>query len=433
MGKSNTELIKIALGHLGEGGAKFRRFAGLPSGAAWCNAFVDYIANEAGDARLYFNGKKETYCPSSIKWCQKNLAELPPYLALPADIIYFDWELNGRPNHIGLVRARKSTSSVYTVEGNTSGGKVAKKTRATKYVQGIYRPLFIPAKVGKAKLKIDGMIGYQSIYNLQRALGMKPTGTFTKETVKILQKKAGATQDGVWGPGTSRKVQKMIGASQDGDFGPASAKKLQQWVNRINYPPTTKKPAAKPAPAPAKPAGSKPTTTTPAKKPAAKVTNAQKIINKANELAWPYGTPAKKYSYKSGAPTAKCKAAMKKYGWADNRAELSDCGNFVSTVVRESGVNKKFKALHGVKTPFPKSEDGFKLVLSGKKIPDGFLKPGDVIRYKKTNGKQHAMLYYGPGKVCEASHKNIFGTIRKDTKRYNTQSKPKTIQVFRAK
>ena len=422
MGKSNTELIKIALGHLGDGGAKFRRFAGLPSGAAWCNAFVDYIANEAGDARLYFNGKKETYCPSSIKWCQKNLAELPPYLALPADIIYFDWELNGRPNHVGLVRARKSTGSIYTVEGNTSGGKVAKKTRSTKYVQGIFRPLFVPAKVGNAKLKIDGHIGYYSIYNLQRAMGMKPTGTFTKETVKILQKKAGANQDGVWGPGTSRKVQQMIGASQDGDFGPASAKKLQQWVNRVNYPPATKKPAAKPA---AKPA--------PVKKPAAKVTNAQKIINKANELAWPYGTPAKKYSYKTGAPTAKCKAAMKKYGWADNRAELSDCGNFVSTVVRESGVNKKFKALHGVKTPFPKSEDGFKLVLSGKKIPDGFLKPGDIIRYKKTNGKQHAMLYYGPGKVCEASHKNIFGTIRKDTKRYNTQSKPKTLQVFRAK
>ena len=141
----------------------------------------------------------------------------------------------------------------------------------------------------------------------------------------------------------------------------------------------------------------------------------------------------KKYEYKTGAPKTVCKTAMKKYGWADNKEEMSDCGNFVSTVVRQSGVSKSFKALHGVKTPFPKTETGFTTVLSGKKIPDGFLKPADIIRYKKTNGKQHAMFYYGSGKVCEASHHSVFGVIRKDTKRYNTQSKKKTIQVLRAK
>ena len=87
---SNTGLLKIAQKHLGQGGARFRKFAGLPAGAAWCNAFVDYVANEGGVAKLYFNGKKETYCPHSIKWCKQNLAELPLWLALPMDIIYFD-------------------------------------------------------------------------------------------------------------------------------------------------------------------------------------------------------------------------------------------------------------------------------------------------------------------------------------------------------
>lgn len=179
------------------------------------------------------------------------------------------------------------------------------------------------------------------------------------------------------------------------------------------------------------------TTSTAAKKaPAKKVvkqTSQQKLIAKMKELAWAYGTPEKKYKYKTGAPKAVCKTAMKKYGWADNKAEMSDCGNFVSTVVRESGVSKTFKALHGVKTPFPKSEKGFTIVFKGKKIPSGVLKAGDIIRYKKTNGKQHAMFYFGDGKVCEASHHNLFGVIRKDTKRYNTQSKASTIQVLRAK
>lgn len=167
--------------------------------------------------------------------------------------------------------------------------------------------------------------------------------------------------------------------------------------------------------------------------PTTPTTNAQKLIAKMNELAWAYGTASKKYEYKTGAPKAVCKTAMKKYGWADNKGELSDCGNFVSTVVREAGVSKTFKALHGKKTPFPKSETGFTIVHKGKAIPDGLLKAGDIIRYKKTNGNQHAMFYYGGGKVCEASHYSVFGVIRKDTKRYNTQSKKSTIQVLRAK
>lgn len=428
---TNNELLKIAQKHLGQGGARFRKFAGLPSGAAWCNAYVDYVANEGGVSKLYFNGKKETYCPHSIKWCKANLAELPLYLAMPMDIIYFDWDKNGNPNHIGFVRAHKSTSSILTIEGNTDGGKVAQKTRNGKYVQGIYRPHFIPTgKLGKKKLTIDGDFYYHSIYNLQIALGMKPTGIFTKETVKYLQRKCGASPDGAFGKNTARSIQKMLKKAGcydgkiDGEFGASSTKGLQRWINKTNFP--AKKATSTKTPTTAK----KPATTA---KKAVKTTNAQKMIAKAKELAWAYGTARKTYDYKTGNPKAACKKAMKKYGWADNRAELSDCGNFVSTIVRQSGVDKSFKALHGVKTPFPTKEKAFNIVLKGKDIPAGFLKAGDIVRYKKTNGKQHALMYFGDGKVCEASHKNFFGVIRKDEKRYKTQSKKNTIQVLRAK
>ena len=177
-------------------------------------------------------------------------------------------------------------------------------------------------------------------------------------------------------------------------------------------------------------------TSTTVKKPAtAKPTSAQKLLAKMKELAWAYGTKKSKYAYKTGAPKAVCKKAMKKYGWADNKAELSDCGNFVSTVVRESGVSKSFKALHGTKTPFPKAEKGFNIVLKGKKIPSGFLKPGDIIRYKKKNGNQHVLFYVSNGRICEASHHNRFGAIIKDEKKYNNSSIAKigTVQVLRAK
>lgn len=431
--KSRTEVLRIAESYLGDGGAVFRKFAGLPAGASYCNAYVDYVANKGGVSSLYFNGKKETYCPHSIEWCKKNLAQVPLYWGLPVDIIYFDWEPNGRPNHIGLVREKKSSTVIYTVEGNTDkknkDGKVvahnvvANRTRNGSYVQGVFHVQYVPAGVKKKKLDPDGEFGPQTIFNLQLALGMKPTGIFTKETAKALQRKVGATPDAVIGPGTARKLQKFLGCKQDGEIGPNTTKTLQKWINKVNYKSAAKKPAqTKPVVPAAKPS---PVATV-------KLTNAQKMLKKAKELAWAYGTATKKYDYKTGNPKAVCKTAMKKYGWADDRAEMSDCGNALSTIVRESGVDKSFKALHGVKTAFPKTEKAFNIVHTGE-IKNFTLKPGDLVRYKKTNGKQHALMIFGDGKVCEASHHNFFLVIRKDTKRYNSQAKKSTIQVLRAK
>lgn len=428
---TGQEMYNIIKKNVGMGGGKPRAYCGM-SGGAWCNAYVCYAFNQAGLKSLYYGGKKVTYCPTSIKWCEANLAQIPPYLAMPCDVIYFDWQPNGRPDHIGFVKAKRTTDSVFTHEGNTSGGKVAEKTRPAKYIEGIFRPHFTAQGLKKEKLAVDGDFGYKSIYNLQAALGIKADGVLGKATVKAWQKKVGASQDGAFGRKTALKSQKFLKVKADGAFGKNSVKAWQTWINKVNYP-SAPKTAPKPKTTPVK--------TTPAKAPAKaapkatpkKATNAEKILAKAKTLAWAYGTAKDKYSYKKGAPKAVCKKAMKKYGWASNKAELSDCGNFVSTVVRESGVSKTFKALHGLKDPFPKSEKGFTIVHKGKTIPSGLLKAGDIVRYKKTNGHQHALIYFGSGKVCEASHRNRFGAIVKDEKRYNKQSKKATIQVLRTK
>lgn len=420
---------------------------------------------------------KTDSCPTMGDAAIRKKMTVPWAKRKKGDIVLFDFNHNGTSDHIGVIVAVNKNGSIDTIEGNTSagsntnGGQVQKRTRYKSQVNFIVRPKYTktitPAmllatansQVGiKESPKNSNKVKYNVwFYGSNRSAywcctfacwlfahlfepvkkptgkysGAIPSGTLKKGSkgskVKQLQAFLNwyhspwkLTTDGEFGPKTANAViifQLTEGLTSDGVYGPKSYAKAKTYKAAAKPTTTAPKPAAKPA----------------APKPATKVTNAQKLINTANTLAWPYGTPAKKYSYKTGAPTAKCKAAMKRYGWADNRAELSDCGDFLSTIVRESGVNKKFKALHGVKTPFPKSEAGFNMVLTGKKIPSGFLKPGDIIRYKKQNGKQHAMLYYAPGKVCEASHKNIFGTIRKDTQRYNTQSKPKTIQVLRAK
>lgn len=229
MGKSNVAQIKLAESYLGDGGTRFRRYCGM-SGGAWCCAFVSCIFGEAKNASLFYGGKTVVYVPTAKKWCEANLANIPIYLALPSDIVFFDWNNNGTPDHIGFARERESDQVLLTVEGNTSGGIVANKKRTVDYISGCYRPNF-PAKYKIGTLTVDGQFGYDSIAMLQTVLGIKVDGILGKKTVKALQKKAGVAQDGSWGKKTSKAVQKMIGAKADGWFGENSVKALQKWIN----------------------------------------------------------------------------------------------------------------------------------------------------------------------------------------------------------
>ena len=419
-------------------------------------------------------------CSVMGDYALKKKLTVPYSKARKGDIVLYDFNHNGTSDHTGIVY-KVEGGKIYVVEGNTSkdnncnGGAVCKRVRVKGNVNYIVRPKYTKqvtadmvvatalAEVGiKESPKNSNRVKYNTWFYGKEVKGdaypwcmtfvqwcfahakepakpfVKPTakylGTIPKPTLKKGSKGEGVKQlqkfltwygikttpDGKWGKNTDKsfaKWQKIEKLTVDKVYGKKSYARALTYKSAVSAKKTT--------------ASTK--TSTAAKKPVKSTTNAQKLLKKMDELAWAYGTPSKKYAYKTGAPKAVCKKAMKKYGWADNKAEQSDCGNFLSTVVRESGVNKTFKALHGVKTAFPKTEKGFNTVLSGKKIPDGFLKPADVIRYKKTNGNQHAMFYYGNGKVCEASHHNLFGCIRKDSKRYNTQSKKSTIQVLRPK
>lgn len=237
MGMNNIELLKLAQKYLGKGGSIFNKFC--HSSGAWCCAFVTYLFHKGDDAKLFYGGKIVVYCPTAIKWASANLAQIPPYLALPMDIVFFDWNLNGVPNHIGFIRERKSCTEVYTIEGNTSGGIVAQKTRPYKYIQGIYRPHFKASFDISKPLVIDGYYGYSSIAMTQKALGCGVDGILGKATVKALQKWAGVAQDGSWGVKTSKAIQKKLGVTVDGYFGENSVKALQRWASNKVFPQQT--------------------------------------------------------------------------------------------------------------------------------------------------------------------------------------------------
>ena len=237
----NTEMYNFAKSFLGKGGAIFRSYCGLPSGAAWCDAYVTYVFHKSGNASLFCGGKKQTYCPNTIKILRKELAEIPLYLAMPSDVILFDWDRNGVPNHIGLVRAHNTTDSIHTIEGNTSN-KVMLKTRPAKYVCGIFRPHFKGSFDTTKKLTVDGDCGYNTIAMFQ--LVLKKAGYYSGAidgimglgTVKSAQRWANCSADGCWKSGTSKAIQRKIGATADGAFGPASVRKLQEYCNKAVFP-----------------------------------------------------------------------------------------------------------------------------------------------------------------------------------------------------
>ena len=278
----------------------------------------------------------------------------------------------GFVNTAQLASAAYDPSTPYTGKLPTKTVKKGSKGTNVKRVQKFLNWCI------KAKLKVDGSCGKHTV-----------------AAIKKYQKQYKLKVDGVFGSQSRTKAKKIIAAHQ-----PAPA------------------PAPTPAPAPAP---------TPAPVPVAS-TAAQLIVAKATEYAYPVGTSKKKYSYKKGKPTAAYKKALKKYMGKSAKISQTDCGYFVSTCVRAAGVSKSFNCLQWKKAPSTMSK-----VLSGKKIPDGFLKPGDVIRYKKSSG-QHTMIYYGNGYIAEGQRGNAFPKIKKDTKKYNKSNvKKSTIQVLRAK
>lgn len=402
---NNTELLKIAEKHLGEGGAKARAYCGLKSGDAWCNAFVCYIANEGGVKNLYFNGQKYTYCPTSMKWCQANLAMIPPYMALPMDIIYFDWDANNVPNHIGFVRERKSATEILTVEGNVSN-KVQNKTRSASYVLGVFRPHFKPSGLKEGLLEVDGLFGYQSIFMLQKVLGIEADGILGQGTVKALQKKVGVAQDGLWGKSTSKAVQKLVGVKVDGYFGADSVKGLQKWIN-AQY---------KPTPSKKKYDGALPTLEV-------KTTNNDKLIKKMK--AW-----AKKYadddSYKyrkwseSNKYTHQCplchpesnEHATKGWNCRGAVAAIFFHGGNVKIACSCSGFGLLGKSLKDFTLANWKKVNGndwIRIYNKGNNLKTSQLKDGDVIWYFNSDGSvKHVAFAYdiANGKVFDATSSN---------------------------
>ena len=113
----NPELIELAKRQVGNvGGYPYWSWYGFNSRVEWCACFVSWCYNQAGKSEPRFAGCEWVGVPwfqSRGQWGARGYENLAP-----GDAIFFDWDLDGTADHVGLVIGTDG-SRVYTVEGNS--------------------------------------------------------------------------------------------------------------------------------------------------------------------------------------------------------------------------------------------------------------------------------------------------------------------------
>ena len=126
----NTELVDLAKRQVGNvGGYPYWSWYGFNSRVEWCACFVSWCYNQAGKSEPRFAGCQSQGVPwfqSRGQWGARDYENIAP-----GDAIFFDWDLDGSADHVGIVIGTDG-SRVYTVEGN-SGDACKIKSYALTY------------------------------------------------------------------------------------------------------------------------------------------------------------------------------------------------------------------------------------------------------------------------------------------------------------
>ena len=113
----NQAVVDIAKSQAGNvGGQPYWSWYGFNSRVEWCACFVSWCYGQMGLSEPRFAGCQSQGVPwfqSHGQWGARGYDNLAP-----GDAIFFDWDLDGSADHVGIVIGTDG-SRVYTVEGNS--------------------------------------------------------------------------------------------------------------------------------------------------------------------------------------------------------------------------------------------------------------------------------------------------------------------------
>ena len=118
--EGNQAIVEIALTQVGNvGGEPYWSWWGLSERAEWCAMFVSWCADQAGLIDAGAIPKFEN-CVWGANWFMDNAGWADGSAEpSPGDIIFFDWDPDGYPDHVGIVEKCEG-GLVYTIEGNVN-------------------------------------------------------------------------------------------------------------------------------------------------------------------------------------------------------------------------------------------------------------------------------------------------------------------------
>lgn len=148
-----TEIAKAEIGTREEpiNKTKYGKWYGL-DGQPWCAMFVSWVYAQAGKSSSIAAQSKKGFasCDAGLKWFAKNNKLITIGQAQAGDIVFFQFDEDSQPDHVGIVKGNNSAFKyLMCYEGNTSdnvdgsqsnGDGVYLKKRKYSTVMAIARP-----------------------------------------------------------------------------------------------------------------------------------------------------------------------------------------------------------------------------------------------------------------------------------------------------
>ena len=131
----NQAVVDIAKSQVGNvGGQPYWSWYGFNSRVEWCACFVSWCYGQMGLSEPRFAACQSQGIPwfqSHGQWGGRDYANIAP-----GDAIFFDWDLDGSADHVGIVVGTDG-SRVYTVEGNSGDAcKIKSYSLTYEYIKG---------------------------------------------------------------------------------------------------------------------------------------------------------------------------------------------------------------------------------------------------------------------------------------------------------
>ncbi len=127
---------------------KYGKWANF-DGVAWCGIFVSWCFWKAGIPlpKIGFLFPGFAGCQTFYSYVKKDNWIIPFENASPGDIVLFDWNGDGRYDHVGLFGGKMGANTFWTVEGNTSAGNQSNGGQVQKRVRNRNVAIFVKPKL----------------------------------------------------------------------------------------------------------------------------------------------------------------------------------------------------------------------------------------------------------------------------------------------